>query len=63
MQAVAAVIRAHHERFDGEGFPDKRVGHDIPLGARILAIVDTFDDLQNGHLVETHQHPIGTQRA
>lgn len=53
MQPVAAVIRAHHERFDGQGFPDKRVGHDIPLGARILAVVDTFDDLQNGHLVET----------
>ena len=53
MQPVAAVIRAHHERFDGQGFPDKRVGSDIPLGARILAIVDTFDDLQNGHLVET----------
>ena len=53
MQPVAAVIRAHHERFDGQGFPDKRIGHEIPLGARILAIVDTFDDLQNGHLVET----------
>jgi len=53
MQVVATLIRAHHERFDGQGFPDKRAGNDIPLGARILAIVDTFDDLQNGHLVET----------
>jgi len=60
MQPVAAVIRAHHERFDGQGFPDKRAGNDIPLGARILAIVDTFDDLQNGHLVET---PLTTQEA
>ena len=60
MQSVAAVIRAHHERFDGQGFPDKRAGNDIPLGARILAIVDTFDDLQNGHLVET---PLTTQEA
>ena len=53
LQPVATLIRAHHERFDGQGFPDKRAGSDIPLGARILAIVDTFDDLQNGHLVET----------
>jgi len=53
MQPVAALIRAHHERFDGQGFPDKRAGHDIPLGARILAIVDTFDDLQNGHLADS----------
>lgn len=60
MQVVATLVRAHHERFDGQGFPDKRAGNDIPLGARILAIVDTFDDLQNGHLVET---PLSTQEA
>jgi response regulator RpfG family c-di-GMP phosphodiesterase len=53
MQPVAALIRAHHERFDGQGFPDKRSGNDIPFGARILAIADTFDDLQSGHLVES----------
>jgi response regulator RpfG family c-di-GMP phosphodiesterase len=57
MQPVAALIRAHHERFDGQGFPDKRAGSDIPLGARILAIADTFDDLQNGHLIETALSP------
>jgi len=50
MQPVAALIRAHHERFDGQGFPDGRAGTDIPLGARILAVVDAWDDLQNGHL-------------
>jgi len=44
------LIRAHHERHDGRGFPDGLVGHAIPRGARILAIADTFDDLQNGHL-------------
>ncbi|HWH81346.1 MAG TPA: HD domain-containing phosphohydrolase [Burkholderiaceae bacterium] len=60
MQPVAALIRAHHERYDGQGFPDQRAGNDIPLGARILAIVDTFDDLQNGHLVET---PLTAQEA
>ncbi len=52
MQPVVALIRAHHERFDGGGFPDKLAGAAIPLGARILAIADSFDDLQNGHLAE-----------
>ena len=52
MQPVVAIIRAHHERFDGAGFPDRLAGTAIPLGARILSVADTFDDLQNGHLVE-----------
>ena len=60
LQPAAALIRSHHERHDGQGFPDKRAGSDIPLGARILAIVDTFDDLQNGQLVET---PLTVQEA
>ena len=50
MQPVATLIRAHHERFDGQGFPDGRCGADIPLGARILAVADAYDDLLNGHL-------------
>ncbi|MBC8055772.1 MAG: response regulator [Rhizobiales bacterium] len=50
MQPVAVLIRAHHERHDGKGFPDGLQGHDIALGARILAVADAFDDLQSGHL-------------
>ncbi len=50
MQAVAALIRAHHERHDGKGFPDGVAGDDIPLAARILAIAETYVDLQSGHL-------------
>ena len=52
MQPALTLIRAHHERFDGQGFPDRLVGTLIPVGARILAVADTFDDLQHGHLVE-----------
>ncbi|MCA1841042.1 MAG: HD-GYP domain-containing protein [Actinomycetota bacterium] len=37
------VIRYHHERFDGEGYPDRLKGEDIPLGARIFSVVDAFD--------------------
>jgi len=40
---ISPVIRHHHERYDGRGYPDNLSGADIPLGARILAIADTFD--------------------
>jgi response regulator RpfG family c-di-GMP phosphodiesterase len=50
LQSVVSLIRAHHERFDGNGFPDRLAGQAIPLGARILAVADAFDDLQNDHL-------------
>lgn len=36
-------IRGHHERWDGRGYPDGLVGDNIPLGARLLALVDSFD--------------------
>ncbi len=36
-------IRSHHERFDGKGYPDGLVGHDIPVFGQIVAIADTFD--------------------
>jgi response regulator RpfG family c-di-GMP phosphodiesterase len=48
MQGVAPLIRAHHERWDGQGFPDGLRGAAIPLGARILAVADTFEDLRSG---------------
>jgi putative two-component system response regulator len=40
---ILPVIRNHHERWDGEGFPDRLKGEDIPLFARIVAITDSFD--------------------
>jgi HD-GYP domain-containing protein (c-di-GMP phosphodiesterase class II) len=41
----AAVIRHHHERWDGSGYPDGLAGEAIPLGARIVAVADVFDAL------------------
>ncbi|WP_340568015.1 HD domain-containing phosphohydrolase [Stenotrophomonas sp. G106K1] len=40
---VARLIRAHHEAFDGSGYPDGLQGENIPLGARIVTIVDAYD--------------------
>ncbi|MCW3010728.1 MAG: hypothetical protein JWO90_1132 [Solirubrobacterales bacterium] len=39
------VVRHHHERWDGEGYPDRLAGEGIPLPARIFAVADTFDAL------------------
>jgi putative two-component system response regulator len=41
--SVVAIVRHHHERWDGHGYPDGLVGEAIPLGARIVAVVDAFD--------------------
>jgi len=40
---VLRIIRSHHERLDGSGFPDGLRGNDIPLEARIVAVADSFD--------------------
>jgi putative two-component system response regulator len=41
--AVLQIVRSHHERIDGSGFPDGLAGDDIPIEARIVAVVDAFD--------------------
>jgi diguanylate cyclase (GGDEF)-like protein/putative nucleotidyltransferase with HDIG domain len=42
---VAPIVRAHHERWDGSGYPAGLSGEEIPIGARILAVVDCLDAL------------------
>ncbi|MBN1297231.1 GAF domain-containing protein, partial [bacterium] len=44
---VAPLVRHHHERFDGTGYPDRLSGREIPLGSRILAVAETLDTLCN----------------
>ncbi|SIR29336.1 Response regulator c-di-GMP phosphodiesterase, RpfG family, contains REC and HD-GYP domains [Aromatoleum tolulyticum] len=52
LKGAAHLIRAHHERFDGQGFPDGLQGLAIPLGARILSVVNDYDGLQIGTLAD-----------
>ncbi|GAB4063280.1 HD-GYP domain-containing protein [Uliginosibacterium sediminicola] len=42
-QEAARIIRHHHEHYDGQGYPDRLAGEDIPLLARIISIADSYD--------------------
>ena len=43
LAGAVSFVRHHHERYDGEGYPDGLKGERIPLGARIIAVADSFD--------------------
>jgi two-component system cell cycle response regulator len=43
LRSITPLIRAHHERFDGTGYPDGLAGEEIPLGARIICAADAYD--------------------
>jgi putative two-component system response regulator len=45
LDPVAAAVRAHHERWDGRGYPDGLAGTTIPLAGRIVAVADVYDAL------------------
>jgi HD-GYP domain-containing protein (c-di-GMP phosphodiesterase class II) len=53
---VASLVRSTHERWDGEGYPDRLSGTDIPLGSRIVAVADAFDAM-------TSERPYGEERS
>lgn len=42
LHSLAPLIRAHHERWDGHGYPDRLTAEEIPLGARVIAVVDAY---------------------
>lgn len=52
LKDAAMIIRSHHERYDGQGYPDGLQEEAIPLGARILAVANDYDGLQIGTLTE-----------
>jgi len=43
LKEASQLIYSHHERYDGKGYPGKLKGEDIPIGARIIAVVDAYD--------------------
>jgi HD-GYP domain-containing protein (c-di-GMP phosphodiesterase class II) len=48
------MIRHHHERYDGTGYPDRLAREDIPLLARILSVCDAYDALINDRPYRDH---------
>jgi hypothetical protein len=60
-EEIAAMVRHHHERVDGTGYPDGLAGSDIPLGARIIAVADTFDAITSSRAYRAacpHKHAL-----
>jgi len=51
LSGSALLIRSHHERFDGLGYPDGLAGLAIPLGARVLMVANDYESVQLGHLM------------
>ena len=60
LRGILPMIRHHHEAFDGSGYPDGLKGNEIPLGARILAIIDSFDALTSDR---PHRKAINSENA
>ncbi len=70
-QTVMAIVRWHHERIDGKGYPDGLEGDQIPLAARIVAVADAFDAMTSarpywparsiGDAIEELRRVCGTQ--
>jgi putative nucleotidyltransferase with HDIG domain len=61
LEKVAEIIHSHHEKYDGSGYPDKIKGEDIPLGSRILSVVDAYDAMTNLRIhrqASSHQEAI-----
>jgi diguanylate cyclase (GGDEF)-like protein len=54
---VAALVRSSHERYDGNGYPDRLAGTDIPLGSRIVSICDAFDAMTSDRAYRAAMSP------
>ena len=47
LEPVAPLINAHHERYDGKGYPNQLSGEEIPIEARIIAVIDSYDAMSS----------------
>ncbi len=57
LDTVVEIIKCHHERYDGTGYPYGLKGEEIPIGARIIALADTFDALVSSRSYRTSHSP------
>lgn len=62
---LTAIVMHHHERIDGGGYPSRIAGEEIPVGARIIAVADTFDALTSARSYRqprSHEEALGVLR-
>jgi two-component system cell cycle response regulator len=57
LAGVAEIVRSSHERWDGAGYPDRLTGEEIPLGARIVSVCDTYDAIVTDRAYRKAQSP------
>lgn len=57
LREASLLILYHHERYDGGGYPEGKHGTEIPLGARLLAVVDAFDNMTTSHSYRQAMNP------
>ena len=57
LSGAIPIIHHHHERWDGLGYPDGLAGEEIPLGARIVAVADTFDAMTTARVYHEENTP------
>lgn len=50
MKQIIPIVRDHHERIDGEGYPDKKIGDEINLLSRVVTVVDTYDAMSENRV-------------
>ena len=60
LKDIAFIVRHHHERIDGNGYPDRLKGDEIPIEARILHVTDSFDSMT---LDKPHRRSSGIEYA
>ena len=57
---ILNIVRGHHERYNGTGYPDGKVGEEISLGARIIAVADSFDAMMSNR---TYRRGLGLDKT
>lgn len=57
---IAPLVRSHHERWDGSGYPDRLAGEEIPFGSRLIAVAEVFDAMTS---VDSYRSPIPREDA
>lgn len=60
LHEAAEIVHSHHERFDGSGYPQGLKGEDIPLGARLFAVVDVYDAITS---IRPYRTPMSHEAA